>query len=489
MLAAGLWRGQAGACRRRQRNQALEALPRTTPPPREERPEELSDRDLQLMRLVLDRALQPVEEFAGFERIDQFQTAAVRYQLNILAYSLAMTQYVRLPAFQGYLTQAQQNLAEKQQDHRVWGYWRLENLWGNFRADADPLPRDNIMFTGFLATQLACFHAASGRRTFSEPGSLRLRHPSGRTFACDLPALAEILTRQWASAPFGLIACEPNWIYPLCNAIGAAGVRIDDNLAGRQRWAGVEGAFLRGLEHEMLTPGGDFVPCRSSRLGFALPQIGGAVGQAFPCFFLNATLPGVARRHWLGLREGLAAPDFRRRLWPIDVGNYGFTRASSYAATAAAARELGDHEVAERLLAALDEDCPRRVQGGVAHRPRASLWSHGAELLARTGRADGLRDMATGAPRAPCLQPHIAEAPYPGVLVAAARAHGGELRAVLRPGLAAGPQPISFAGLRPGAVYRLSGDAAGLVMASPEGGASIRLPIEGRTELRLRPAA
>jgi hypothetical protein len=75
------------------------------------------------------------------------------------------------------------------------------------------------------------------------------------------------------------------------------------------------------------------------------------------------------------------------------------------------------------------------------------------------------------------------------VLVAAARSTGGELRAVLRPGAGAGLQPVSFAGLRPGAVYRLSGDAAGLVMASAEGRASIRLPIEGRTELRLRPAA
>jgi hypothetical protein len=206
--------GPGGRRRRQRRNEALAAAPRALPAPSEARRDELSEEDLQLMRLVLDRALQPVEAFEGFERIDQFQTAAVRYQINILAYALAMTQYVRLPAFQGYLTQAQRNLAEKQQDHRVWGYWRLENLWGNFQAGADPLPRDNIMFTGFLATQLACFHAASGLRTFAEPGSLRLRHPSGRTFAYDLPALAEILARQWASAPFGLIACEPELDLP-----------------------------------------------------------------------------------------------------------------------------------------------------------------------------------------------------------------------------------------------------------------------------------
>src|SRR5712672_1450328 len=46
------------------------------------RSEELTPRDLKLMRFLLDRALQPVGNFDGFEWLDQFQTAAVRYQLN-----------------------------------------------------------------------------------------------------------------------------------------------------------------------------------------------------------------------------------------------------------------------------------------------------------------------------------------------------------------------------------------------------------------------
>ncbi len=489
-LGASVLSARAGARRRDERNRAIAiaAPPPAWPAPREERLQELSADELELMRFVLDRALQPLDAFEGFELVDQFQTAALRYQINMLAYALSMTQYVRLPAFQGYLTQAQQNLAEKQQDHRVWRYWRLENLWGNFRTSADPVPRDNIMYTGFLAMQLACFHAASGRRTYDAPGSLLLRHPNGGTFAYDLPGLAEVLTRQWSDSPFGLIACEPNWIYPLCNSIGAAGVRIHDNLTGGRRWAKAEASFLRGLEDEMLTPAGEFVPCRSSRFGFALPQVGGAVGQAFPCFFLNAASPRIARRHWLGLRAGLAGEDFRRRLWPVDVGNYRFSRASSYAATAAAARELGDEVIAQWLLDALDKDCPRTRDAGVAHRPRASVWAHGAELLARTGRADALRDMANAQPRAALSEPHIEEAPYPAVLVAGARSSDGELRAVLRPGLRAGPQHVGFAGLRPGAVYRLSGDLVGLLMADSMGRASIRLLIEDRTEFRLRPA-
>ncbi len=54
------------------------------------RGEELTPRDLKLMRFLLDRALQPVGNFDGFEWLDQFQTAAVRYQLNFIGYALSM---------------------------------------------------------------------------------------------------------------------------------------------------------------------------------------------------------------------------------------------------------------------------------------------------------------------------------------------------------------------------------------------------------------
>src|SRR5262249_37434904 len=120
---------------------------------------ELSPGELKLMRFLLDRALQPPERFGGFEWLDQFQTAAVRYQLNFIGYALALAQATRLPALGGYLDEAQRRLIAKQADHRVWGYWALENMWGNLRADPDPVARENIMFTGFCATQIAMYHA------------------------------------------------------------------------------------------------------------------------------------------------------------------------------------------------------------------------------------------------------------------------------------------------------------------------------------------
>jgi len=76
-------------------------------------PSELSLSELQHMRLLLDRALQPVDQFEGFEWIDQFQTSAVRYQINFISYALSMAQAQYMPAFTGYLSQAQQNLKAK----------------------------------------------------------------------------------------------------------------------------------------------------------------------------------------------------------------------------------------------------------------------------------------------------------------------------------------------------------------------------------------
>jgi hypothetical protein len=189
---------------------------------------ELSLDDLRLLRVLLDRALQPVPAFDGFEHIEQFQTSALRYQINFSSYALALAQATHLPALQGYMHLAQRNLAAKQLDHRIWRYWRLENLWGNLDPGADPVARDNIMLSGFLAAQLAFAGNATGRRDHDAPGSLAFRHPSGAVYAYSLPSIARLLGRAYARAPFGLLACEPNWVYPLCNAITAAAIRAQD---------------------------------------------------------------------------------------------------------------------------------------------------------------------------------------------------------------------------------------------------------------------
>lgn len=443
---------------------------------------EMSRQDLQRLRFVLDRALQPVERFDGFEWLDQFQTAAVRYQLNFLAYGLAMTQARFTPAFAGYMHQAQINLLDKQANHRIWSYWKLENIWGNLNSDPDPLGRENIMYTGFVALQMALFESSSGRADFSRQERFNLRHPAGKSYACEDERLIERLEMEYQRSDFFLIACEPNWIYPLCNTIGACAIFGYDSLRQQNKWQKHEKEFRHALDAEFMDSFGRYVPCRSEYTGLAIPTFGGVMPLALPCFFLNAVAPDLAVRQWLLLRRKLfdRQSHFQsKEFWPIDTGNYGFSRASAYTATALAAAELGDDAVYRHCMDALEKECPGVLKDGVIHRQRASVWAHGVEIMARAVNKNGFRNLL--------LKPkknagfYLENLKYPDVLVSSAHFEEERLVAVLYPGVTDGVYDISVGGLQPSKCYHVKGALLNTVIAGHDGKAVFKIMLQGRT--------
>jgi len=452
--------------------------------PRQPRSEELSSSDIARLRLLLDRALQPVDMFDGFDSIDQFQTSALRYQLNFAGYALSLYQHVHVPAFRAYLCDAQRNLILKHRDSRVWGYWPLENAWGSFDRNADPMGRDNVMFTGFVATQIAAFESASGDRRFSQAGSLVFERRGRECFRHDLPDMVHTLCRNIETSRFGLIACEPNWIFPLCNSIAFAAIQYHDAL----RWEELAPQLSAAIDSDFLSADGQLIACRSSYVGFGIPLVGGAAVQSLPCFFLNATLPALARRQWLTERQRIydGGRLRRSRFWPVDTGNYGFSRVSSYAATAAAAAEMGDQAMASELFALLDSEYPAANLKGASHRPGVSLWSHAAEVMARVSREGSFRKMMTGQrPVSSHPSPFVTSASYPAILPARAVAHEGRLECVVYPGDTRGLHEIGLAGLVPQREYHWHG---GVFTADGQGTASLTLPVVGRTEFSVTPA-
>jgi len=452
---------------------------------------EMSLAHLQRVRFALDRALQPFDEFSGFEQRDQFQTAALRYQVNFLAYGIALTQARFTPALGGYMSDAQSKLLRKQAQHRTWAYWSLENLWGNLRWNSDPAARENIMYTGFAALQMALFQASTGSHEFSEKGAFTLTHPSGKRYEHSFASLLSRLEDEYARSSFYLMACEPNWVYPLCNTMGAAALRAHDAQYEQMKWAGHAPEFRRHLEAEFLDGMGRYVPCRSTYTGLALPAIGGVMPLAMPCYFLNALEPDLARRQWLLLRRQLFDRHERLRrsaFWPIDTGNYGFSRGSAYAATALAAAELGDECVYQSCMDALEQESPTTLSHGVAHRSKTSVWAHGVELMARAGGRDSFRNLISNplAPKGPTLE-HLS---YPDVLVAAAHSDeaSSSLQAVLYGGAGDGIQSLGVSGLRPLATYGVTGACLAHVTADDMGRVRLQIPLAGRTCLTLEPA-
>ena len=440
--------------------------------------------DLARLRFALDRALQPVGAFDGFEWIDQFQPAGMRYQLNFAGYALALANR-RLPAFRGYLHEAQRRLIEKQRDWRVWRYWRLEEAWGNLTLNADPILRDNIMYTGFVGAQIAWFQATTGDMRYSQPGAFTLQTPRGEVFAHDFGTMTDALMRGWNASPYTLMPCEPNWVYPMCNAIGANAVRARDAQQDGTLWSGIAGDFENGLTRELMDADGHPLAFRSTLTGFAPPAIGGAAADATPALFLNGVLPDTANRIWSVARAAMLHPDGsldRRRFWPIDTGNYRFSRAASCTAVAAAATELGDPEVAALALAMLDGECPAKTRGGVTHRDNASVFAHFVELMARFGGQGALADLTTRGipePEGPVLE----TMDYPAILVSRADWNDGALCLTLHPGTQDGPVTLPLSNCRPHARLRM--DDGTEVRADASGKASLSVSLTEPSVIRI----
>ncbi|MDJ0853135.1 MAG: hypothetical protein QNK04_32605 [Myxococcota bacterium] len=462
------------------------------------RVEELSPSDLAVMRFALDRALQPIDEFSGFDWIEQFQTASVRYQVMTMSYALSLAQFARTPSLRGYLSQAQVNLIEKMRDHRVWSYWAWENAWGNLRLDPDPMaPRthDNVMYSGWYAAMIGMYASNTGDGRYDKPGAITLRHPGGREFVYDFPHMVRILTENFRRADFTLFPCEPNWIYLMCNNFAGVGLKIHDRLTGSENWAEIEPRFRRSLDQEFLTVDGRIVAIRSARTGLTIPALTSTMADAGSCIFLHALVPEVARRSWEIVRHDLLDLNGERveidlRGWDkIDTGNYRRSTATTLAATMAGAVEMGDPSVARAVRERFEEEHPPVTEGGVIHHPGVSVIGHVSSLLERVGRTNGMRDLVgDGVPDVWRDGPMLDEVDYPATLVAKAVSDGRALDAVLYPGADPGRRTLGLAQLRPGRRYRCEGAVSREVVADGVGRAHLQVDLEQRTELRVLPA-
>ena len=511
LVAAAAWtaasaqRREAAAARlrRRRRNEYLAtsvglATPRD-PASGLPRVDEMSAEDVAAMRFLLDRALQPVDRFDGFDWIEQFQTSSVRYQVMGLSYALSTVQAARLPSLRGYLHQAQRNLVDKMMDHRLWRYWAFENAWGNLRLDPDPMApstHDNVMYSGWYAAMIGMHASNTGDDRYDRTGSIVFRHPSGRTFAYDWPAIIDVLVEDFTRCPFTLFPCEPNWIYVMCNNFAGIGIRLHDRLRGSNHWASLEPRYRHALENEFMTVDGRLVAIRSARTGLTIPSLTSTMADAVAAFYMHPLFSDLARRSWEIVRRDLMRIEGDRatvelRGWDrIDTGNYRRSNATTLAAVMNAAREMGDGEAHDAVRAAFLAEHPHVVDAGVLHHPGVSVTGHIAAFGARVGRTNAMLDLvADGLPTAWRDGPLLAGVPYPDVLVAKAVSDGSALHVVLHPGGRPGRHRIGLSQLRPEGRYRCDGAVEPGITVSADGRATLTVDLDGRRELRVAPVA
>jgi hypothetical protein len=498
------WRRRRAIRRQaRRRNAYLTKIAAPTPHSPSCTTTELSEDDLGHQRWLLDLALQPLELFDGFDHLDQLSFSALRYQLNFSQYALAMAQRHHAPAFHGYLSAAQRNLIEKMLHPRVWRYWRLENLWGNLDPNPDPIRRANIMFSGYFGLMLSLYRNATGDSRYDRPGSLEFRTRGGRVFRYDHPTIMQIVARQFGEEPSGLWACEPDFAFPMCNALAAAGVLGADAHHGQSLAPDVLTALRRGIAEEYTYPDGSTAHVRSLRFGFATPGIGsgtvmGASLRAnFPTL-LRPLDPVAAQRHWEILRhedaEQVDGEFTLPRANAFDKRDLGDPRrgsmASFWAWLYADAREFGDPDIATSVLGVAESQLDPQSRCGARAYANASVHSNAVFALGRFIDEHGYTDAVTAPlPAAWRDGPLLADAPYPECLVARAETDGRDLRLVLRPGNGEQRVELSLGRLAPGTSYQVSGTIENRVTAADDGTATVTVDLEDRIEVHLYSSA
>ena len=411
----------------------------------------MGDEALALTRRFVDTAYKPLDDWEDWDVIEQFQPAALRYQIDHLIYTMALQKYARTPAFRGYHDEAMRRLIEKYQQKKVWSYWAYENLWGNFEWNPDPARKQNIMLTGFFALSLGAYQTVTGDYRHQEVGSIEFKWNEKRRYPYCYDTLCASLTSDYLKSPWGLVVCEPNWIYSICNMRGAEGLMIHDRLHGTHYWDMIKDGYFRGMEQEFVRPDGMLNFYRSARTG---------IGQNGASFSndLRPVAPHLADRGWTLLRSAFQEQDGKlvtpliKRDKLLDTGNYSFHPLKSYCYIIDEAREAGDEPAAE---AAWDE-VKDRIDVKIDDRgwlvvEDASLSSHVALSRALVGRKAGWLDMIEkGMPKEWLEGPQLESVPYPQVLVSRAVTDGQALDAVLRSTNGGGRVAVELSQLRPG---------------------------------------
>ncbi|PXA86462.1 hypothetical protein DMC47_34800 [Nostoc sp. 3335mG] len=433
-------------------------------------------------RRMLDLALQPVDTWNGFAMNDTWQDGALRYQICTMSWNLALGQYSQLPAFHGYLNTAQENLIRKHIHRNTWNYWYWESLWGNFKADKNPVHIDNIMLTGFLGVSLGLFETASGTSPFKAPGSLTFRWDEQTAFPYSHSTMLEEVVKNFRRYDYGWFPCEPRWIYSMCNLVGRTSLALHDGRHGTDYVGAIGDRFERTMEEEMMLPDGRVRVCTSAPFGFTVPSLSGLFGETWGIRFLTPHAPEQAERLWQILKQDFihVMPDggLDFRLLPLGWDTRkpaDFSRwpeLNPLVMVLWAASEMGD----EAIIAATRKTMDERYGEGIAD---AMSWAG----------TNTVRNMVVkGLPDAWAKGPILADAVYPEAIVTRAVTDGEALSLVLQPGGESGNTRLGFGRLVPGRRYRVRQSGAELT-GGADGKATLDILLAGRTEIDLVPLA
>jgi hypothetical protein len=472
-------------------------------PHREPDPNAPSDFDAELLGWVYDMALQPLDQFRGFDWGEQIHgPTCVRYQLNMMGYALAVYTANQLPNCPQPVEAALANLILKATDLRVWGYWRTLNTIGNFDRNPDPIVRDNIMLSAYLGDQINLYEAATGSTRFDEPGALTFVWKDGRTYEYDHHSIAEAVRRNFEANALGFFPCEPGWVFTACNTMGAQALKGHDTLHGTALWPAVEDRWRDAVEIEMMTPDGNLPHIRSKLVGLSFDTGEVPGGEYFstgtngfadvaPDLALRAGLLGLrgAEERMSALRGMIVDGVLQLDVAPEPERNTLITTAvPQWTRIVGGARAVGMYDLAAAAMRRMERDCGTGQRW--PERPlHVGVQNMGIHLMVRWGSPLGTAKLALRGYEQP-VGPILRDGPWEQLLVTSAHSPDGiSLDVAARPrGASSAGGTLTFDSLAPGRYELTIGERTMPVDAAADGGGRVDVVVDGPVRIRLSPA-
>lgn len=163
---------------------------------------------------------------------------AYRYQLATMSYAIGAAHYHRLPALRVAFKSLLRQVIHKMLRREVWGYWFDTSHGGNLlnpdlkelrKPWADPVIKENIMYSGHLLLMTSLYAMLFDDDEFEQPGSLTFRwNPlfwglGKQEFVYDNRSLQQVIQNQMEENEWVGVCCEPNAVFVVCNQFPVSG--------------------------------------------------------------------------------------------------------------------------------------------------------------------------------------------------------------------------------------------------------------------------
>ncbi|KAG2417528.1 hypothetical protein HFD88_008747 [Aspergillus terreus] len=209
--------------------------------------------------------LEPMQEFLD----------AYRYQLAVMSYAASAAHYHRLPALRGTFKPLIRQLIHKMLRREVWGYW-FNTSHSGVKTDpglselrkpwADPVVRENIMYSGHLLLMTSLYAMLFDDDEFEKPGSLVFNWDplfwglGPERFSYDNRSLQKAILTEMERNNWVGVCCEPNAVFVVCNQFPIIAMRYNDVRDGTDIVSDVLAKYKAAWDAKgMVQPDGLFV--------------------------------------------------------------------------------------------------------------------------------------------------------------------------------------------------------------------------------------